>query len=249
MHLGILEQALPLDALGQALCTAGPRAGEAFPPLLKEKTLQRPCLKHRPVLAGAWMVGCLLLTAACATTSVNGEKAQGLTAGAFQKVVVLGFFNAEEDRRTFETLVAKALAAKGCDAVASLACLEHGVAHTEEAMEAQFRERGFDAVLILRVTDVQQVQTVIPETYYFPLEPYTYPWYAYWTDGLGLMIRGGYHERHDVVNLEGGLFSLETEKPVWFGHLETKRVQSIEALADSLGPALAKRLVREGLIP
>lgn len=197
-----------------------------------------------------WILCCLLLAAgACTSTSIQGRKPEDLAAGTFRKIVVLGFFNAEQDRTTFETLVARALEQEGCDAVGSLEDLDHDTRYTKEEMAKRFEEEGYEAVLLLRVSDVQQVRTDIPETYYFPMEPYTYPWYSYWTDGLGLMIRGGYHEKHDVVHMEGGLFSLETEKPVWFGQLETKRVQSIRELADSLGPALARRLHKEGLIP
>lgn len=207
-------------------------------------------MNGRRFAVGVAAVCCAVLAAGgCTATKVSGKKAPDLPSGVFTNIAVLGFFNAEGDREAFETRVAKALHGKGCRAVSSLEVLEHGREYTKEEMGAVFARGGFDAVLILRISDVQQVRSNIPESYYFPLEPYVYSWYPYWMDGMGLMIRGGYHEKHDVVHLESGLFSMETGKLVWIGQSDTKRVQTVAALADSVGPAVGRQLRKDGLIP
>ncbi len=234
----------------EVIASRGNAADKGTSRLPEEEKLHRSCWKPGLALLCSGVACCLLLAAgACTSTSINGRKAENLTSGAFKKIAVLGFFNSLQDRKTFETLVVKALDEKGCDAVSSLDVLKHGGKHTKQELEEIFQREGFDAVLILRVSDVQQVRTDIPENYYFPLEPYVYSWYPYWTDGLGLMIRGGYHEKHDVVHMESGLFSMETEKLVWIGQSETKRVNSVKKLAGSLGPKIAKTLEKDGLIP
>jgi hypothetical protein len=207
--------------------------------------------KHCKGLA-LWIgVACCLLPAAvgCTSTSLVTRKSENVTGGPFKKIAVLGYFNSQKDRTTFESLVVRALDEKGCDAVSSLDVMKHGVGYTKQEMEEIFVQEGFDAVLILRISDVQEVRTDIPENYYFSMEPFLYTWYPYWTDGMGLMIRGGYHEKHDAVHVEGGLFSLQTEKMLWLAQSETKRASTIEELADSLGPVIARKLLKDNLIP
>jgi hypothetical protein len=207
--------------------------------------------KHCTGLA-LWIgVACCLLPAAvgCTSTSLVTRKSENVAGGPFKKIAVLGSFNAQKDRATFESLVVRALDEKGCDAVSSLLVMKHGVSYTKQEMEKIFAREGFDAVLILRISDVQEVRTDIPENYYVPPEPFLYDWYPYWTDGLGLMIRGGYHQKHDLVHVEGGLFSLQTEKMVWMAQAETKRANTMEELAASLGPVVARELRKDNLIP
>ena len=190
-----------------------------------------------------------LLCGACSSTHIFSKKAPDLEVKPFQKLVVMGFFDSLKDRKVFEDTIAKDLKTKGCDAVSSLSVIEHGKKYTKEELARYFSEEGFDGVLILRITDVEEERTNIPETYYFPMEPFVYSWYPYWSDGFGLLMRGGYHERHDIINVESALFSLISEKLVWVAHSETTRVKTVAALATHLGPSLAKDLRKEQLIP
>ena len=193
---------------------------------------------------------CLLLAAgACTSTSLTVLKPEAAPDGLYRKIAVMGCFNSPEDRKTFEDGIVEALRKKGCDAVSSLAFMKHGEEHKEKEMETLFAQQGLDALLILKVAGVQEERTSIPETYYYPMEPYVYSWFPYWTDGLGMPIRGGYHEKHDVVKMDSALFSLKTHKQVWQAQSETSRVQSIARLASSLGPSVAKKLEKEKLIP
>lgn len=187
---------------------------------------------------------------ACTATSLSGRKVNDLPIGDFKKIVVMGFFNAEDDRATFEDRVAQALHGTGRAAVASLDILEHGVEYTRQEMGDIFLQEGFDAVLILRISGVHQVRTDSPGGHVDFTDPYAHSWYPYWRYGMVFMIRGGgTHEKHDVVSMESGLFSMETEKLVWIGQSETKRVESVAALADSVGSAVARELRKDALIP
>ena len=193
---------------------------------------------------------CLLLAAgACTSTSLTVLQPGEAADGVFRKIAVMGCFNSPEDRKNFEDGIVTALQKKGCDAVSSIAFMKHGEKHSEKEMEKLFTRQGLDAILILKVAGLQEERTDIPETYYYPMEPYVYSWFPYWTDGLGMPIRGGYHEKHDVVKMDSALFSLKTHKRVWEAQSETKRVQSIAKLASSLGPSVAKKLEKEKLIP
>ena len=205
---------------------------------------------RRFVLWWAAVLCCVALGgAACTATSLAGRKADDLSHGAFGKVVGLGFFNAEKDRKVFERRVAQALFRKGCKAVPSLEILEYGVEYGKEGMEDIVLRHGVDAVLILRISDVQPARTRFAERYSFSVEPDVYSWFPYWMDGMGLMVQGGYHERRAAVHVESALFSMETGNLVWVGQSDTKRVRSVAALAGSVGSVVARQLRKDGLIP
>ena len=185
----------------------------------------------------------------CTSTSLKAQRHPGHVNVPFMKILVLGWFNSPEDRKVFESHIVKSLEEKGGEAVSSISCLMLGREYTEAEMDELFSEKGFDGILMMKITDVEEQRTSIPETFYAPLEPYYASWYPYWTDGLGLLMRGGYHEKHSEVLMESVLFSLRTDKLVWVGRSETSRIHSVGKLASSLGPAVAKDLRKANLIP
>jgi len=207
--------------------------------------------KRHHVTRVLMILSLLFISGACSSTKIFSKKAPDLKVEPFNKVVVMGFFDSLEDRKVFENNIAEALNQAGCDAKSSLSLIEGGKKYTKEELAKLFTEQGFNGVLILRIADVEEERTNIPENYYFPLEPFVYSWYPYWSgsDGLGLLMRGGYHERHDVISVESALFSLSSEKLVWVAQSETTRVKTVAALATHLGPSLAKKLKKEKLIP
>ena len=191
---------------------------------------------------------------ACSGTKISQQTAPGLEGDSFKKVVVMGLFDSESDRKTFEDSMVRALKGHGCDAVSSLALLGGGRKYSREELKKRFTEEGFEGVLIQRIMGVEEERTTIPENYYWPDEPFAYSWYSFWYDndigdGVGLLMRGGYNEQHDIISVESGLFSMKDGKLVWVAHSDTTRVKTVRSLADHLGPKLAGKLHADKLIP
>ena len=191
----------------------------------------------------------LAVMISCTSTSLKSQRWAGNIGPTFKKIVVLGWFNSPEDRENFESRIVQAIKKQGGDAVSSLSCLTPGREYTKPELERIFTQNGFDAILLMKISNVEVQRTSIPETFYSPLEPYYASWYPYWTEGLGLVMRGGYHEKHTEVLVENVLFSLRTERLVWVGRSETSRIHTVAKLASSLGPAVAKDLKEKKLFP
>jgi hypothetical protein len=206
-------------------------------------------MKGRSHVARRPLLVSLAMMVACAGTSLTAQKSPHFGEASFQHIVVLGSFNSTDDRRSFEDLVVGALKEKGCDAVASLSFLVPERKYSKEELEGIFAENGFDGILTMKIADVEESRTDIAQTFYDPLQPYLESWYPFWTDGIFFLTRGGYHEKHTEVFVESALFSLRTGKLAWFGCSDTSRVHSVAKLASSLGPAVAKELKKEKLIP
>ena len=62
-------------------------------------------------------VACLLLTAgACSGTKISQQMAPDLEGASFKKIVVMGLFDSDSDRKTFEDGMVRALEGAGCEA-------------------------------------------------------------------------------------------------------------------------------------
>jgi hypothetical protein len=197
-----------------------------------------------------FVVALALLLCACAATVKSTWRDPADAGGAIRKVLVIGVSAQATARRTFEDAFAKAIAARGADAVASYTLLPELGPESREPLAAVVRDSGAEAVVVTRLvkrdTRTQVYQNPAPVTpARVPMSASLYGWYPQmWV---------GYYEpptvyQYDVVVLETQLYRAAGGKLAWSAASE---IVPSGRLADDAADAaadLAAALAKDGLL-
>lgn len=156
------------------------------------------------------------------------------------KILVLGVFKNDLDRRLYEDSVVMALEKGKHQAVTGYSLMPNPSDYDEkEEIIAAVQKTNADAVLIATLKGVGKEEKYIPpRVSYEPMMGFGHGMYDYYAVSYNRVVTPGYTVTNTVVRLEVTVFSVKTKKMVWAGATR------------SVNPDSRKRLVKEttGLI-
>ncbi len=193
-----------------------------------------------------WALGAVLATlAACATTELKASwKDPAFTGPPARKLLVIGAFKSDLNRRLFEDAFAGALNKAGSGGVASYPTLPENGAISNERVQHSVQQTGSDAVLVTRVMRVRQDVSVTPSHAY----PGFYgAGFRGWYGGAYAMAPADVRV-YDVLTVESTLWNMRTDKPVWSGTSEITAPSDIAAASKELADVLIAKMKADGVI-
>ena len=153
------------------------------------------------------------------------------TGEKLQKVLVLGLFKDDIQRRAFETAFAERVDSTGKHAVAGHTLMpDEADFDNKEDIIAAVKKVNADAVLITRFKGViEKERHVVPRLDYVPAMgmgygSYGYGYSGYYGSSYQAVYRPGYTTMDSIVQLDTRVYSVKTEKLVWAG--KTKSVNA-----------------------
>jgi hypothetical protein len=184
-----------------------------------------------------------LLLAACASTTIRDSWTDPTYAGGpFRRVLVLGVSRDVPERRTFEDIMARRIAATGVQAVPAYQYLPDGARADEPTLDRIVRDSGADGLVMTRIRSIDRrtsVSTVmVPAHYGYGW----YPWYAGWYPVTDV-------HQYDIAVVETSVFDTATKRVVWTGVTETYAPTSVERDGPGFADVIIKAMQRRGLLP
>ncbi|HSB22852.1 MAG TPA: hypothetical protein VLE94_07040 [Burkholderiaceae bacterium] len=199
---------------------------------------------RRAVLAIATALT-LAVLAGCASTQLKDTwKDPAFTGPPLQRVLVIGAFKSDLNRRVFEDAFTAALQAAKTDAVASYVTLPESGAIPNERVRAAVKSTGSDAVLVTRVLRVRRDVNVTPA--YMGPGFYRGGFYG-WYGGAWAATPADVHV-YDVLTVESTLWNMRTDKPVWAGTSEVTAPSNVTTASQEFAGVLIPRMKADGVI-
>jgi hypothetical protein len=197
------------------------------------------------ILAAAVVSMALLIVGCGASTSVKTM----WTDSDFQPketpmngVLVMGVYNQQANALAFEAEMKKQFAAKGVRAGGSLDEWKFDEQPTKEEVEAYVKAKGYESVLVSRVTDKQ---TQIDYQPGYTYGGYGMGYYGYYGSSWGVVHSPGYVTSYDVLYIESSLYKADGEKLVWVGMSEvfdpSDALDAIKSFTASIVPSLTSK--------
>ncbi|MCK5648707.1 MAG: hypothetical protein KAI22_07490 [Gammaproteobacteria bacterium] len=177
------------------------------------------------------------------------------TGAKLHKVLVLGIFKDDIQRRSFEATFVKEVDSEGKRAVAGYTLMpEKEDFDTKEDILAAVQKIGADSVLITSFKGVIEKQReVAPRVDYIPRRGMRYGRYGYGYGGYygstyEAVYRPGYTTTDTIVQLETRVYAVKNSKLVWAGKTKSVNASSPEAVVKDLVKLVIKDMKSSELI-
>jgi len=200
---------------------------------------------------------CLLGLISCSSNTKMYERwhDKDYTGAKLKKVLVVGLFKDDIQRRSFEANFVKQVDPSGKKAVAGYTLMpEEKDFDDKEELLAAVNKVGADSVLITSFKGViEKDREVAPRVDYVPrmgagYGRYGYGYRGYYGSTYEAVYRPGYTVTDTIVQLETRVYSVETEKLVWAGKTKSVNASSGEKIVNELVKLLVKDMKESGLI-
>lgn len=172
-----------------------------------------------------------------------------------EKVLVLGIFKDDIQRRMFEANFVKEVDLGGKKAIAGYTLMpDKDDFDTKEDILAAVKKTGADSVLITSFKGVIEKQhDVPPRVDYVPrmgmrYGRYGYGYRGYYGSTYEAVYRPGYTVTDKIVQLETRVYSVKNEKLVWAGKTKSVNASSAESVIKDLVALIIKDMKDNGLI-
>jgi len=172
-----------------------------------------------------------------------------------EKVLVLGVFKDDLQRRMFEELFTSEVDAEGKNAIAGYTLMpEDKDFDSKEDIARAVKKVGADSVLITSYKGVIEKQReVASRVDYVPRMGMSYGRYGYGYRGYygstyATVYRPGYTVVDKIVQLETRVYSVKNEKLVWAGKTKTVNASSAEDIVEELVQIIIKDMKESALI-
>ena len=181
----------------------------------------------------------------CATTRLMASwKDPAFSGPPLQKLLVIGAFKSELNRRVFEDAFANALGAAATGAAVSYPMLPESGAIANERVQQAVARSGSDAVLVTRLMRVRRDVYVTP----------SYMHSGFYGGGFHGWYGGAYAlspadvTTYDVLTIESTLWNMRSDKPVWSGTSEVNAPTDVAAASQELAGVLIATMKADGVI-
>lgn len=167
-----------------------------------------------------------------------------------EKVLVLGIFQDEIQRRAFESAFADQVNKGGHEAVAGYTLMPEQQDYDEKSdIEAAVKQVAADAVLITSLKSASKQQRYVPPSVdYIPSMGMGYGYGAYYGAAYQAVYRPGYTVTDSIVQLETRVYSVENEKLVWAGNTESVNSASGAKITEELVKLVTDDMRKSGFI-
>ena len=207
-----------------------------------------PSIRHYPSRRGALrgIVGCLFAAlTACATTQLTASwKDPAFSGPPLKKLLVIGAFKSDVNRRVFEDSFANALTAAATGGAVSYPALPESGAISNERVQQAVASTGSDAVMVTRLMRVRRDVNVTP----------SYMHSGFYGGGFRGWYGGAYAMSpadvtvYDVLTIESTLWNMRTDKPIWSGTSEVTAPSDIAKASQELAGVLIAKMKADGVI-
>ena len=166
-----------------------------------------------------------------------------------QKVLVLGVFKNDIDRRAFETEFTQGVIAAGGDAVAGYSLMPEETDYDDEQdISDVVNKIGADAVLITSYEGTTEQQRYVPPSVdYVPAMGYGF-YGPYYGATYRRVYSPGYTVVDSIVNLETRVYAVEPEKLIWAGKTRSVNASSGQKISEELVKVVVDDMRASGLV-
>lgn len=165
-----------------------------------------------------------------------------------KNVLVIGIAAKEERRQVFEDQFMTTFRNAGIGAEASYNLLPDEKKLTKEIVDAAIKGKGFDAVILTRMVDVDletehhsSGYNVIPGGYYNSL-------YGYYGYTYSAVKAPDYTDYKEIYSLETTLYAYPSEKLIWTVQSQAVRKESVYDTIKTFTMKILKRLKKDGIL-
>jgi len=152
----------------------------------------------------------------------------------YKKVLVMGLMKDESTRRIAEDKMVAQF--KNVTAVQSYQYLQPSDT-VRSMVEDRLKKDGFDAVVVMRLGDVDKSTSYVPGTTYGG-------WYGY----RGWYGSPGYYQEDKTYYVETNFYSLQSNKLLWSGTTSSLNPSKLDNTIDQIIAALKEQLQKQGFI-
>lgn len=167
-----------------------------------------------------------------------------------KKVLVLGIFQDQAQRRAFEAeFVAQVNAGVG-EAIAGYTLMPEQSEYDEKSeIATAVDQSGADSVLITSFKGVSKQQRYVPPSYdYVPSMGMGYGYGAYYGAAYQAVYRPGYTVTDTIVQLETRVYAVSEEKLIWAGNTQSINSESSKKITAELVKLVTSDMRKSGLI-
>jgi hypothetical protein len=190
----------------------------------------------------------IALTSSCNSTQITSswrDPDKKISADDWKKVLVVALLRNETNRRRAEDEMVKYLHRKGITSYSHLG--ENFNPKNEEALRNKIKDEGFDAIITMRLIDVEREKIFTPEQYY--MYPVYYRDYShYYFRSWGYFNTPGYFTVTKKFIIETIIYSIQDDKIIWSGITETYNPTGVKKLTDEIACTIHKKMLQEGFI-
>lgn len=199
----------------------------------------------------------LLGLSACSNQTTLYERwhDEQYTGPMLNKILVLGIFKDEIQRRSFEATFVHEMNTENNQAVAGYTLMpETDDFDTKEDILVAVKKSGADAVLITSYKGTLEKQREVPPRMEYVsgmgmgYGRYGYGYGGYYGSTYDVVYRPGYITTDTIVQLETRIFSVANEKLVWAGKSKSVNVSSSEEIVKGLVRLVVKDMKKSKLI-
>jgi hypothetical protein len=161
--------------------------------------------------------------------------------GALKKIAVFWIVKVSQNRLLAENEFVRQLKSRGITAMPAYVVIPPDKIVERDVALTKIRELGVDAILILRLSDKQTIQSPIPQA--GPAGP------SRLSDYYQYVYDAPVRDESELTYLETNLFEVKTERRIWTARSVTKvNVVDQKALADFI-TIMIDRLVSDRMLP
>ena len=170
-------------------------------------------------------------------TQVNMEQ--------LNKILVVAHLRNEADRRSTEDRMAGYLNGKGVVSYTFLTKSENE--ENKEKVRAKLKADGFDAVVVMRLLDVDKDVQYVPGTIS------TYPtyyrgFYGYYYNSFNRFYDPGYYQTTKTYLVETNIYSLKQDKLIFSAVTSTANPENLDKLTNAVTKSVYQKIKSEGFI-
>lgn len=187
-----------------------------------------------------------LFVASCGTTahvrSSWKEPGVSIDMSQLNKVLVLGLFANETNRRAAESQLASMFPQKAIPAHHYFTA-DFFRKEKEGEIKQILKREGFDGVIVMRLADYDKDITYIPGSNSYP-HYYGRFWPYVWTAST----QPGHYETTRTFTIETNVYSFRKDKLIWSSLTSSADPKNANKLIDAVGKEVYKKMKQEGFI-
>jgi hypothetical protein len=196
-----------------------------------------------------------LALSACTATKLKGTWLNPKYEGKdFQRVLVLGVSSTETYLRIFEESMSRGLNQRGVQAEPGYALFPDQERPDKKLIAREISDKGFDAMIISRVTGKSTEEVIYPGETYYVRDPYYMPplhsgyWYDYYFNSYAIVREPGYVRQYKIVTVQSNIYDTQAEELIWSAVSETVVNGDVEGAINSLVDTLINEIAKIELI-
>ena len=167
-----------------------------------------------------------------------------------EKILVLGVFENDLNRRLYEDAVVTALEKENRVGITGYSLMPNTSDYDEkEEIRAAVGKAGADAVMLATLVGVETEEKYMPPTVtYQPTMGFSRGMYDYYAVSYDRVVDPGYTVTNTIVKLEITVFSVKTEQMIWAGATRSFNPKSEEKLVKETAELITQDMKKAGLL-